>query len=870
MRRALVCLFFAGLLPAQDVHSGYFLRNLELTGPTEHRRSEEPIWVQEYPRLRMSYRAEGLRADDTPILTLRPGAVGPVTPGGTNRENPFAQGRPVVALRARDLAGRANLEVDLKGKVVTAQVDQLHFSVPAGARLTIEQLEFRSLDPTPCVAVIALPISAHPLPVQGLPCEGAAATTLRGKEAVRVAAKGRRGESLFLALTALLAVADKEIRDPALAVARLQYAGGGVEEQFPMLVSETRHVLLNRQARLYGLTLDPARALESVELVDRSPHLQLIVHSAGISSEPLEWRDPELPPSAPAASKPPASPPDLRYSRWFSLSKGAEAWIKPSLAMRDEPGRKVLALELINSGPLPADFTLSFPAVEMDPGGEGEDVFYLFPRQGAIISNKGRALEAAYSGRFPLQFIDVFGPRTNRGAAVIYQDTSGAAKTFRLRKQGASVFIEVQHRMRLAPGEKVRMADAVIAYHGGDWRQGLEAYRAWVRTWNPPREPRAPWLRSAFWCRRDYPVGGTDRLFDARSGKYTFPELVRDGEAFGGIDFIDISGWALSEKVGRVGDYPIELGGAQDLRQNIAWAQSQGIPTGLYFEGFLIDKNSNVGRRYGAQWQMVDAGGQPRWWPGGSPELFVCPHIPEWRSYLAGRIAAVAAEVGADAVYIDEHGFADPGKNCYAANHPHPPGAPPLPGEIAMARQVRAALDAAGRRATAMYLEETPPDVLVPYYDAAFSYNLEHADARLSTAKINLSRFVFPSLRLWDMVSTGVHPRVLWPEDFRLSLWHGNGAWLKGHSDTWYGEDLLTFLRRARQLLKTHAAAFSGAADPLVESPHRAVLVNRFRGGGQTVYTLFNATYRTVRFTFLGKPETLGPRDVLVRAAPAP
>jgi hypothetical protein len=103
-------------------------------------------------------------------------------------------------------------------------------------------------------------------------------------------------------------------------------------------------------------------------------------------------------------------------------------------------------------------------------------------------------------------------------------------------------------------------------------------------------------------------------------------------------------------------------------------------------------------------------------------------------------------------------------------------------------------------------------------------------------------------------------------EDFRLSLWHGNGVWLKGHSETWYGTELLAFIRRARQILKQHAAAFSGAADLLVDSPHPAIFINRFRGGRQTVYTLFNASYRTVRFSFQGKDRTLAPRDVDVVA----
>ncbi|HWB97548.1 MAG TPA: DUF6259 domain-containing protein, partial [Bryobacteraceae bacterium] len=347
--------------------------------------------------------------------------------------------------------------------------------------------------------------------------------------------------------------------------------------------------------------------------------------------------------------------------------------------------------------------------------------------------------------------------------------------------------------------------------------------------------------------------------------RYTYEDFIRDGAAFGGIDFIDISGWALSNKAGRVGDYPIELGGAEDLRRNVAIGNAAGVPTGLYFEGYLIDKNSAVGRRSGADWQIIDEKGQRRWWAGGDPvELFACPYAPTWRRYLAGRTSAVAREVGASGVYLDEYGFGR--QRCYATTHGHPPGVETLPGEIGMAQSVRQALDAAGMRQTILYIEETPPDAAAPYYDAAFCYNFPFADRKRSPLKLNLWRFAFPDIRLWDMVSIGIDPRQLSAEDIRLSLWHGNGLWLKGHSDTWYGESLLAFLRRAHELLKQHAEAFAGEAEPLVESPHPAVYVNRFRGRQETVYTLFNASYRTARFRFQGQERVLGPREVDVVA----
>jgi len=888
--RILIPLLFslaATAAPRDDLLTGFRLAGLDYQGPGEWRHAAEPIWVYDYHHLRIRYRASGLAGSGAPVLTLRPGSVGPVTPGATNRENPFAMGMPVAVAAARDFipdGAPHTLTIELAGKVLTAQTDQLIFALPPGTRLVVEELAFRG-DPAvfPCGAGTAappLPRGAVKLAARGpLACGGAPATSLRGRESIRIDGGGRKGASLYLSLMAHFAGLSNflpnqpldpwrvpESSETAHVVARIRYAGSNaVEEQFPLLARERRHALLNRRAALYTIELDPRRALASVELADRSPHAQLALFAAGLAQAPPPEPDEETVPVK-AASGPPSGDVDLSGSAWYRFERAAGAALRPDFRNTAEPGGRRLSLAVTNTGSAPAEFTVVFPSLEARPGAAADDVYYLFPRQGAVISRAERAHEAVYSTVFPLQFLDVFAPRANRGACLIVRDTSGQYKTFRLSKTGASVRMEVAYPVRLAPGETFHAPDAAVAFHGGDWRAGFDTYRRWVAAWYKPAGPRPAWLRTAFWCRRDYPIGGSGRLFDVRRGRYTFDELLADGRAFGGIDFIDISGWALSEKLGRVGDYPIELGGPADLRRNIALAAQAGVPTGLYFEGYLIDKNSAVGRAHGAEWQLIARDGRPMWWPGGSPELFVCPHIPAWQRYLAGRMAAVAAETGAQAVYLDEHGLAT--RRCYAAGHGHAPGLGAVPGEIAMAKEVRRALDAAGFGQTLIYEEFNPVDAAAPYTDAAFCYALPQADPRLSTARLNLWRFVFPQVRLWDMLALGIHPRVQPAEEFRLSLWHGNGAWLKGHSETWYGEELLAFVRRAREILHQHAAAFAGAADPLVDSPHPAVLVNRFRGRGETVYTLFNASYRTVRFPFTGRERTLAPRDVDVAAVP--
>ena len=869
---------------AADLFTGYDVARLKYVGPGEWRLPATPIWVYEYSLLRVRYRASGLAPSADPLLSLRPGSVGPVTPGGTNPENPFAMGGPVIAISAQDLVadGRSRtFEVDLRPKLRTAQMDQLVWRLPAGARLEIEELEFRApASPVPCEGP-PLPKQATPLRAYGpLACGEAPATSLRGQGAIRIQVGGARGRSLYLSLTANYPAvtnfrpgqpADRwrirESSDTATVIARLDYEGFQ-EEQFPLLLAEQRHVVLNRKPALYVLALDPERRLRSVELWDRSEHVQVVLHAAGISNAAAPEAQEEALPQAPAASAHPVRQPSLEGSVWFRIqpSPGKAAppagALQPELKVTPSAQGRLANFSVTNKAREPVEFELIFPALQVRVAEDPGSVYYVFPRQGAVISRAERSWSATYTANFPLQFLDVFAPSSGCGAALILEDLSAQLKVFRLEKKGALVELEVSYPVRLGPGETFRAPQARVVFHGGDWHEGFQAYRQWVTSWYRPAGPRPAWLRDAWWCRRDYPLGGSGRLFDATRNRYTFEELIQDGKAFGGIDFIDISGWALSQTYGRVGDYPIELGGPEDLRANIERAAKLGIRTGLYFEGYLVDKNSRVGKQNIERWQLIGPDGKGAWWPGGSPEFFVCPAIKDWQEYFARRVAEVASQVGAHAVYIDEHGFGT--RRCFATNHGHPPGVGMIPYEIEMARQVRRRLDQAGMSQTAIYLEETPVDAAAPYYDAAFCYSIPHADVRLSPAKLNLWRFVFTDVRLWDMLTIGVQPRPLSLEDFRISLWHGNGVWLKGHSQTWYGEQVLDFLRRARSLLRRHSAAFNGQADPLVASPHPAVLVNRFRAGAQTVYTLFNSRYRTVQFEFLGRKMTLGPREVAV------
>ena len=878
----LLLLAFTTAQPDAEALIGYRLRAVELSGPDDRREAVDPVWVYAYPTLKLRYRASGTPGDDSAVLTLSPGSVGPVTPGATNPENPFVAGMPVVVVRSRDLTADGeshSLEVDLRDRMRTPQIHELRWSLPEGATLSVEELTFVGGPELLPGDAPKLPPGATAWRAEAPVAAGAwRGTTMRGEESIQITGEPRAGRSFLLAIAphfanvrmfAAGAPADKvrvkESRETADVIARITYADGGWEEQYPLSIAERRHVLTNKTPALYALELDQNRPVKSVELLDRSPHVQLFVAAAGISDDaPAESLE-TLPASSPRASGEPASPAEVSLE--YRIAEAPEGAVSAKLSETAEPNGRRATLELENEGTEAVDFALTFPSATIRAADDSDDVAYLFPKRGTILSTEERTLEAPYNAAFPLQFLDVFAPKANRGATLIVGDVEGIDKTFRLKKAGATVVAEVDYRVRLEPGESWRAPEVRLAFHGGDWREGFAAYRGWLKTWYKPAGPRPGWLRSAFWARRDYPIGGSGKLFDAKKGRYTFDALIEDGRAFGGIDFIDISGWAMSETVGRVGDYPIELGGPADLARNIALAREKGIPTGLYFEGYLIDKRSKIGEELIEGSQLIGKDGEGVWWKGGeATEFFACPYEPKWRAFLARRVAEIAAEVGAEGVYLDEFGFG--GKRCFATNHGHRPGVDTLRGEIEAAAAVRRELERVGAGETMLYIEETPPDAAAPHFDAAFCYALPYTDVRQSPLKLNLSRFAFPDVRLWDMVSIGIDPRALATEEFRLSLWHGNGLWLKGHSRTWYGEKLLAWIRDAHALLKDHAEAFAGPAEPLVASPHPAVFINRFGEGPKAVHTLFNASYRTARFAFQGREFVLGPRDVAVATPP--
>lgn len=517
-----------------------------------------------------------------------------------------------------------------------------------------------------------------------------------------------------------------------------------------------------------------------------------------------------------------------------------------ALAAREEGGL-TCAATLSNGGDAPWPTSLRLPAMQGLQSIGGKPLTYMLGARSAINDTAPIEVAEVYGGRFPLQFMDVYDAAGGGGLACLVLDETLRRKWFEYRQDDTGrASMSVGYRdLELAPGERLSLPPAVLLSHTGDWRGPFQQYKAWVQQRFPRMRPNG--MQDLFYCRRDYPLGGTTYLYDVAKPGYSYEKLISEGEwAFGGVDMVDISGWAYNEAIGRVGTYlKNDLGGLEALAAGVRAGHELGAQTGLYFEGYLLDKRAATAAEGLASWQLIRAGGEPAWWPG-EMEFFCCPGAPGWRDKLASDIAAVAAAVGADAVYVDQLGILDPGKECWSEHHGHPVPSNPIVEEIGLLARIRAVLDRV-QPDCAIYIEHLPCDAMTPYIDGAFNMGMKHTRHALGPTKLPLHRYLTPEVPIFEMVAHGIRPIPAEADDLKLSFFHGMGLWLKGRGGSWYSEGFRALAPRFHAVLREYSAFFrSPDAEPHVDTLHAGVYANRFPLGDRVLYTLYNANAETV------------------------
>jgi len=490
----------------------------------------------------------------------------------------------------------------------------------------------------------------------------------------------------------------------------------------------------------------------------------------------------------------------------------------------------------------------------------GENDFYAYPVRTAVISDREISLRFRYSGWLPLQFLDLSAPELGIGLGLMTKDLAGFDRHVELKREGKVTHFGISwHCDPINPGESVELPPIELFVHGSDWRQSFERYKAWVRTWYQPLAPRKEWFRKVFAFRQDYIGTG---LFDFATKTYRFAERVQFArEAFGACDYLHIFDWGATLHRGRTGDYDPwneRLTTAEEFKEAVAKLQSAGVPVGLYIEGYLVDERSRVGKARGRDWALRRPDGSIAYWPD-STEIFMCPGAKGWQDYLAGVYRRVREETGALGFYIDQFGFCD--RNCFASAHDHPPDWHVLPGEGQLTRKVRQALPPE----CVVYTENFPPDIHTVLQDGSFDYAINYFQTtahRWMPVPVRLGRFAFPDFKVLQIIVCDL-PVGTNEEAVRQVFFNGDGFWLQGEPDFWWQPEALSVLRKCIAILREHADAFaSDRCEPLVPTLVGGVFANKFEGKGKTVWTLYNANWRSVSDETLAVPHVSGARYI--------
>ena len=446
-----------------------------------------------------------------------------------------------------------------------------------------------------------------------------------------------------------------------------------------------------------------------------------------------------------------------------------------------------LASKFENSGAKALEFKVAFPCINgLKLSDKIEDDYYYFPWGGGVFSSRPTNMRLGYGDSQALwQVMDIFSPAKGGGVYLRGDDDEGYHKTMALRKfrpgqpeqvadqymrhstraeylwktsaieqlEGTSLAIEYFRRTR-QPGQSYAPPPAVLAAHAGNWKAALHAYADWAhKVWR--WRPHPSRLRKV----SNLGIGGWPDAPLFVNGKYRDDFLKPKMDAVelccwwdwsplgpGGVPFERLSPQKLKEYGPYIVKDPVtgermfmgsptdyvgyndRFGGLDAFRKAIASNRRKDKLITLYTNPFRLDAfNNETGRKFGRQWNFVDANGKL---PMDGDAVKPCYYLPEVQAWLVSTVKRVLQETGADGIRLDEVGY--PHGACFAPDHRHVPYEELGLSEWnkAMAETVRKAREGMDEvnPAAVLMIEHPGYDYLFAAVDGCLSYDLSLMD----------------------------------------------------------------------------------------------------------------------------------------------
>lgn len=530
----------------------------------------------------------------------------------------------------------------------------------------------------------------------------------------------------------------------------------------------------------------------------------------------------------------------------------------------------VLSLSVKNNSKVAMEVTVSFPILnDIHYSRErASELYYLYPKEGWAANNEDAEEDNYYSRWFPLQFVDIY-DKNNGGFFVMTNDTTNYPKKYYFKKKDGKINLKVTYQTKtLNPGEVWTLPSAVIGTHTGDWHDGFYAYKNWVSSWYKPITPRKQWFQDVYNFRQIFlhTIFGEQGPWNAITKKLDLIKSVEDSEkTFGGVDYVHIFDW-MREPEDRIFNYNSwnYLGGYEQLKNQIATLKKRDIRTGLYFQGYKIHRESEIGIKYGKDWEMLNPKGENY---GEKGYHYPCPSAPGWQEYFTDVAKKTTALLNTDGVYFDQYGFGylTNYNGCYNKEHGHPDIEGPVKpnymgiGEINMWKKLRTKIS----DSIVTYNEEMPTDVGTQYLDATYTYAVNKSTFTPSKnpSSINLSRFLFPGFKIFEMLAVdrpfddGVVVQL------KNVFFNGEGIFLQGplNDSGWFSDEARYTIRKTHAILSACKDAFrSNEAMPLIKTLNDSIHSNYFPSTKQNVWTFFNIGKKDFNGNILKVPHLKG------------
>ncbi|OHB58339.1 MAG: hypothetical protein A2Y07_08570 [Planctomycetes bacterium GWF2_50_10] len=537
----------------------------------------------------------------------------------------------------------------------------------------------------------------------------------------------------------------------------------------------------------------------------------------------------------------------------------------------DETSQLIMRLTAKNTSTNLIKPKIKFPYLENIQIGTLKNTWVCFPQYRNVISNQEGFHIASNDHAFPMQFYDVYNPEVGIGLAVVTHNLNHSPIDYSVQKNtnGVSAFIQYPEEFyNIEAGQTIEFPETAIVSHNGDWRQAADSYQAWVKTWYKPNtSSQRNWFNKISLV-KDYFLHETVSLRDLKvpsmyskkAGEFRIKKYLElDKDYWGGLtpDVIHFFHWSYldADKDGNkeYGEYDYDyFGGLDKFKSALNTIQKDfNAPVSLYMAPDRCSTGTETGKRIGEKAVKLRADesklvNETTW--------YVCPQQKDWLDDFVKKAKKVQSETNADIMYFDVVGFWRT-NTCYSKEHGHPVPSWYNQATYDLVKHLREALPPH----VAIWTEYPLTDLNTQFTDGNIAYyyltlyelwtkshdTIERAEM-YSDPSTNLFRFIFPNVKQIDLpignesAANGVN---------RLKFTFFNG-------DAIYDNGWLSMATRTRKELMIKSMSikkqfsdcfYSANITPLVPTERAKVYANKFAGNRQTVYTLYNGRYTTIR-----------------------